>query len=83
MLSDAESDALKESDHEVKYPEFTLKECDLIYSFEKPSPEMTKHIKPLFIKICRNGVILNKVLVDNGVAVNICHAPKSSKNREN
>ena len=44
--SDAESEASKESDHEVKYPEFTLYECDLVYSLEEPSPEMTKHIKP-------------------------------------
>ena len=69
--SDEESKASKEVDPEVKYPKFTLHECDLIYSFEEPSLEMTKHIKPIFIKACLNGVVLNRVLVDNSVAVNI------------
>ena len=45
--SDAESQALKESDPKVKLPEFSLYECDLVYSFKEPSIEMTKDIKPL------------------------------------
>ena len=32
---------------------------------------MTKHIKPLCIKAYLNGVVLNRVLIDNGVVVNI------------
>ena len=69
--SDTKSQTSKENDPEVKFPEFPLYECDLVYSFEEPSIEMTKYIKPLFIKACLNGVLLNRVLVDNGAAVNI------------
>ena len=71
VTNDEESKALKESDHELKYPKYTLHECDLVYSFEEPSLEMTEHIKHLFIKACLNGVVLNRVLVDNGAATNI------------
>jgi hypothetical protein len=39
--------------------------------FEKPSKQMTQHLKPLYIKAHMNGRTVNKVLVDNGVAVNI------------
>jgi hypothetical protein len=39
--------------------------------FEKPSKQMTQHLKPLYIKAHINGRPVNKVLVDNGAAVNI------------
>ena len=71
MASDVESQASKDSDSEVTFPGYTLYDCDLVYSFKKPSVEMTKHIKLLFIKAYLNGVLLNRVLVDNGVVVNI------------
>ena len=71
MPSDTKSRTSKENDPEVKFPEFTLYECDLVYSFEEPSIEMVKHMKTLFIITCLNGVLLNRVLVDNGAAVNI------------
>uniref|UniRef100_A0A2N9IAB2 Reverse transcriptase domain-containing protein n=1 Tax=Fagus sylvatica TaxID=28930 RepID=A0A2N9IAB2_FAGSY len=34
--------------------------------FEKPSKQMTQHLKPLYIKAHMNGRPVNKVLVDNG-----------------
>jgi hypothetical protein len=39
--------------------------------FENPSKQMTQHLKPLYIKAHMNGRPVNKVLVDNGAAVNI------------
>ena len=39
--------------------------------FEKPSKQIIQHLKPLYIKIHMNGRPVNKVLVNNGVAVNI------------
>ena len=39
--------------------------------FEKPSKQMTQHLKPLYIKAHMNGRPVNKVLVDNGLVVNI------------
>jgi hypothetical protein len=39
--------------------------------FEKPSKQMTQHLKPLYIKVHMTGRPVNKVLVDNGIAVNI------------
>jgi hypothetical protein len=39
--------------------------------FEKPSKQMTQHLKPLYIKAHMNGRPVNKVLVDNGATVNI------------
>jgi hypothetical protein len=39
--------------------------------FEKPSKQMTQHLKPIYIKAHMNGRPMNKVLVDNGAAVNI------------
>lgn len=41
---------------------------------EKPSPRMTQHIKPLYVKAHLNGRPLNRVLVDNGSAINILPA---------
>ena len=37
---------------------------------EKPSVEMTRHIKPLYIRAHLNGRLVSKVLIDNGSAVN-------------
>ena len=71
FLNDEESEASKEDNLEVKYPEFMISECNCIYSFEESSPKMTKHIKPQFIKACLNRAILNRVLNNNGVIVNI------------
>ena len=58
--SDEESKASKEGDLEVKSPEFTLHKCDIAYLFEKPSLEITKHIKPLFIKACLKGIVMTR-----------------------
>jgi hypothetical protein len=43
--------------------------CKMV--FKKPSKQMTQHLKPLYIKAHMNGRPVNKVLVDNGAAVNI------------
>ena len=37
---------------------------------EKPSVEMTRHIRPLYVRAHFDGKLLSKVLVDNGPAVN-------------
>jgi hypothetical protein len=47
--------------------------------FEKPSKQMTQYLKPLYIKAYMNGRPMNKVLVDNGVAVNILSYKMLSK----
>ena len=39
--------------------------------FEKPTLSMCQHLKPLYIKGHMDGRPVNRVLVDNGVAVNI------------
>ena len=39
--------------------------------FEKPSVEMTRHIKPLYIRAHLNGIPVSKVLIDNGSTVNV------------
>ena len=39
--------------------------------FEKPSPVMLYHLKPLFIRAKVVGMPVNKVFVDGGVAVNL------------
>lgn len=41
------------------------------FNFGKPTPSMTQHIKPLYIKAYMNGVLINRILIDNGAAVNI------------
>ena len=38
---------------------------------EKPSVEMTKHIRPLYVKAYLNGKPVSKVLIDNGSAINV------------
>ena len=38
---------------------------------EKPSMEMTRHIKPLYVRGHLNGKPVSKVLIDNGSAVNV------------
>ena len=38
---------------------------------EKPSVEMTRHIKPLYIRAHLNGRPVSKVLIDNGSAINV------------
>ncbi|XP_073059610.1 uncharacterized protein [Primulina eburnea] len=38
---------------------------------EKPTPAMTKHIRPLYIKAHVNGKPVSRVLIDNGSAVNV------------
>ena len=38
---------------------------------EKPSLEMTKHIKPLYIKAHLNSKPCSRILVDNGSAINV------------
>ncbi|XP_075479465.1 uncharacterized protein LOC142520354 [Primulina tabacum] len=38
---------------------------------EKPTPAMTKNIRPLYIKAHLNGKPVSRVLIDNGSAVNV------------
>ena len=40
-------------------------------AFEKPDLGMKSHLKPLFIRAKVNGVVVNKVLIDGGAAVNL------------
>lgn len=40
-------------------------------TFEKPPDEMTKHLRPLYIRAHIDGKPVSRVLVDNGAAVNI------------
>ena len=39
--------------------------------FEKPSPVMLYHLKPLFIRAMVDGMPVNKVFVEGGEAVNL------------
>lgn len=39
--------------------------------FEKPDAEMMYHLKPLFIREKVDNIIVNKVFVDEGTAVNL------------
>ena len=38
---------------------------------KKPSMEMTRHIKPLYVRAHLNGRPVSKVLIDNGLVVNV------------
>ena len=38
---------------------------------EKPTVEMTRHIRPLYLRAHFNGKQVSKVLVDNGSTVNV------------
>ena len=38
---------------------------------EKPFMEMTRHIKPLYVRAHLNGILVSKVLIDNGSMVNV------------
>ena len=38
---------------------------------EKPTMEMTRHIRPLYVRAHFNGKPMSKVLVDNGLAFNV------------
>ena len=38
---------------------------------KKPSVEMTRHIKPLYVRSHLNGRPVSKVLIDNGLVVNV------------
>ncbi|GMQ09985.1 hypothetical protein CsSME_00053173 [Camellia sinensis var. sinensis] len=49
---------------------------NLSYPFEYPTTSMTQHVKPLYIKAFFDGIQMNRVLVNNGAAVNLL--PKSS-----
>ncbi|OMO99378.1 reverse transcriptase [Corchorus capsularis] len=40
-------------------------------TFLKPNENATRHIKPLYIKAHFDGIPLNRILVDNGAAVNL------------
>ncbi|XP_058220890.1 uncharacterized protein LOC131331079 [Rhododendron vialii] len=39
--------------------------------FERPSLTMNKHIKPLYITSCLDGMPINRFLVDNGLTTNL------------
>ena len=38
---------------------------------ENPSVDMTSHIKLLYIRAHLNGIPVSKVLIDNGLAINV------------
>ena len=38
---------------------------------KKPTMEMTRHIRPLYVRAHFNGKPMSKVLVDNGSAINV------------
>ena len=38
---------------------------------EKPFVEMIRHIKPLYVRAHVNGIQVSKVLIDNGLVVNV------------
>ena len=38
---------------------------------EKPTEEMRRHIRPLYVRAHFNGKPVSKMLVDNGLAVNL------------
>ena len=38
---------------------------------EKPSVEMTRHIKLLYVRVHLNGRPISKVLIDNGSEINV------------
>lgn len=40
-------------------------------TFERTSPGMMYHLKPLFIRVKVDGIAVKKVFVDGGVAVNL------------
>ncbi|EEF41744.1 conserved hypothetical protein [Ricinus communis] len=40
-------------------------------AFEKPPTRMTRHIRPLYIKAEANGVLINRVLIDEGAWANV------------
>lgn len=35
-------------------------------AFEKPNPRMMYHLKPLFVRVKVDGMLLNKVFLDGG-----------------
>ncbi|CAL5440489.1 unnamed protein product [Camellia sinensis] len=61
---------------EAEYESEEVVSINLSYPFEYPSNSMTQQVKPLYIKAFFDGIQLNRVLVDNGAAVNLL--PKSS-----
>ena len=61
-----------ESEDDSKYPLIVDLNCaNLSYPFRSPSSDMRHHLKPLYISAEFDGILLNRVLVDNGAAVNI------------
>ena len=38
---------------------------------KKPTMEMTRHVRPLYVRVHFNGKPVSKVLVDNGSTVNV------------
>ncbi|XP_050918666.1 uncharacterized protein LOC127136113 [Lathyrus oleraceus] len=40
-------------------------------TFERPSPGMMYHLKPLFIRAKVDGITVNKVFVDGGATINL------------
>ena len=38
--------------------------------FKKPTANLTKHLRPLYVKALVNGIPVAKVLIDNGAAIN-------------
>ena len=51
--------------------------------FEKPTLFMCQHLKPLYIKAYMDGRPVNRVLVNNGAAVNILPTSIQNKKRSN
>ena len=61
---------------EDEYESEEVVSINLSYPFEYPSDSMTQHVRPLYNKAFFDGKQLNRVLIDNGAAVNLL--PKSS-----
>ena len=38
---------------------------------KKPTVEMTRHIRPLYVRAHLNGKLVSKALVDNGSTINV------------
>ena len=65
LLTDEEMENLEpKAEVELEFPPGKI-------IFEKLSKRMSRHLKPLFIKVHMDGIPINRVLVDNGAAVNI------------
>ncbi|CAL1388972.1 unnamed protein product [Linum trigynum] len=56
---------------EVMKEENTSDELSHLVVFKEPEPSMLRHLRPLYIKARLDGMPMSRILVDNGVAVNV------------